>query len=240
MIKAIIFDKDGTLIDFDSYWIAVSENAINHILAELKMQNIPLSEMLCAIGVENGVSDVDGLLCKGTYEQIAVAFGEVLQKYGCSIAKDEIVKLTLNSYNLNADTGKVKGTCDNIKDVLSCLKDKGIKLAVVTTDNPEITLSCLEKLGVEEMFDKVYTDDGNYPVKPDPFCAFDFCKLAGAGKDEIIMVGDTVTDVRFARNAGIRVVGVGKTEESRNRLSECADKVVPDVSYLPLYIEEEE
>jgi len=46
MIKAIIFDKDGTLIDFDSFWIAVSENAINHILAELNMQNIPLSEML--------------------------------------------------------------------------------------------------------------------------------------------------------------------------------------------------
>ena len=32
MVKAIIFDKDGTLIDFDSFWITVSVDAIKHIL----------------------------------------------------------------------------------------------------------------------------------------------------------------------------------------------------------------
>ena len=239
MIKAIIFDKDGTLIDFDSFWITVSVNAINHILRKLNRKDIPLEEILISIGVKDGVTDIDGLLCKGTYEQIAVAINDILKKYECNISEDEIIQMVLDAYNLNADSGEVKATCANIKQVLTDLKNKGISLAVVTTDNPEITHKCLEKLEIELLFDKIYTDDKIHPVKPDPYCALDFCKLTGAGKDEIIMVGDTMTDVRFARNAGICVVGVGETEEKRSRLCDHADAVFPDISYIFEYIEGE-
>lgn len=237
MIKAIIFDKDGTLIDFDSFWITVSVNAINCVLKNLNREDIPLSELLSAIGVKNGVSDIDGLLCKGTYEQIALAINDVLEKHGCNVPKEDIVPMVTDAYNLNADSGEVRATCENINEVLSKLKEKGIRLAVVTTDNPEITHICLDKLGIENLFDKVYTDDDKNPVKPDPYCAFDFSKLAGAEKSEIIMVGDTMTDVRFARNVGISVVGVGDTEEKRNRLREHADAVFPDISYIFEFIE---
>ncbi|MBQ7037301.1 MAG: HAD hydrolase-like protein [Clostridia bacterium] len=239
MVKAIIFDKDGTLIDFDSFWIAVSVNAINHILRYFGREDIPLSEILSAIGVGNGVSDIDGLLCKGTYEQIALAINDVLKKYGCHVSDDEIIRVAVEAYNRNADSGVVKATCENIKEVLSGLKEKGIKLAVVTTDNPEITHKCLEELGTLALFDKVYTDDEKTPVKPDPYCAFDFSEFTGAEKHEMVMVGDTMTDVHFARNAGIAVIGVGKTEEKRNRLCEHADAVMPDISHIFAYIGEE-
>ena len=49
------------------------------------------------------------------------------------------------------------------------------------------------------------------------------------------MVGDTMTDVRFARNAGIRVVGVGAAPESRERLAPYADKVFADISHIPTF-----
>lgn len=232
MTEAIIFDKDGTLIDFDAFWVTVSINAINYLLKKLNREDIPLEELLAAIGVENGVSDIDGILCKGTYEQMAAAINEVLKKYGCVIAGDEMVQMVLDAYNRNADSGEIKPTCENIKEVLTRLKEKGIKLLVVTTDNYKITQKCLRELGIEELFDRIYTDDGKTPVKPDPHCVLDFSESTGIEKDKIIMVGDTMTDIRFARNAGIFVVGVGTTAKNRQHLAEYADAVIENVSYI--------
>ncbi len=238
MVKAIVFDKDGTLIDFDSFWITVSVKAIEYILKKLNREDIPTEELLAEIGVKNGVADIDGVLCKGTYEQIALAMNDVLKKYGCNIPKEKIVRMVLDAYNLNIASGNVKPTCANIRDVLIDLTNKGIKLAVVTTDNPEITHLCLEKLGIEDLFCKIYTDDGKTPVKPDPYCILDFSKLNDIEKDEIIMVGDTMTDVIFARNAGVSVIGVGETAEKRECLNMYADFVVPDISHIFKYFEE--
>ncbi len=146
--------------------------------------------------------------------------------------QEKFYQTVTDAYNQNADSGVVKPTCPNLKEVLVELKKMGIKLAVVTTDNPEITFKCLEKLEIKDLFDKIYTDDGNYPVKPDPYCALDFSKSMGIDKNKIIMVGDTMTDVRFARNAGISVVVVGSSEQNRQRLVNHADKVIPDISHI--------
>lgn len=232
MVEAIIFDKDGTLIEFDAFWVTVSINAINYILKSIQREDIGLEEILAAIGVKNGISDMDGILCKGTYEQMAVAINEILKKYGCNISQENILKMVIDSYKLNADSGQIKPTCENIREVLRRLNESGIKLAVVTTDNYEITHKCLKKLEIEELFDKVYTDDGKTPVKPDPYCVFNFSEFTGIEKDKIIMVGDTMTDVCFAKNAGIPCVGVGATKKKRQHLINYADAVIPDISYI--------
>ncbi|MBQ4528524.1 MAG: HAD family hydrolase [Clostridia bacterium] len=235
-IKGIIFDKDGTLIQFDAFWISVSVNAINQILKELDREDIPAEEILLSIGVENGVANTDGLLCKGTYEQIALAINDVLKKHNCMVSDEKFVSMVLDAYNRNADLGEVLPTCEKIDEVLSSLRSSGIKLAVVTTDNLEITQKCLGKLGIENLFDKIYTDDGDTPVKPDPWCALDFAEQMNMEKDEIIMVGDTMTDVCFAKNAGIGVIGVGANDENRQRLSKHADAVFPDISHIPAFL----
>lgn len=228
-IKAIIFDKDGTLLDFDSFWIEVSVCALKDILKKLGREDIPVTEILGALGVSEGAVDIDGLLCKGTYEQIGIAIYDVLKKYEVNISSGETVKMTLEAYNKNADFGIIKPTCENLRETLESLKNSGIRLAVVTTDNGEITHKCLEGLGIEDLFDMVYTDDGKTPVKPDPWCANDFCAKFGISAENAVMVGDTMTDVRFAKNAGIFVVGVGR---ERERLASFANAVIPDVSHI--------
>ena len=111
-------------------------------------------------------------------------------------------------------------------DTLSKLKGKGVKLAVVTTDNRFITEKCLKSLGVYELFDKIYTDDGKTSVKPNPDAALEFCKEFNIDKENVVMVGDTMTDVKFARGAGIKVFGLYKTNENREKLLPYADKVI--------------
>ena len=237
-IQAILFDKDGTLMKFDGYWVEVSRHAINDILRQIGREDIPTERLLAALGVKDGISDTDGLLCKGTYEQIGLALNAVLREYGAAVSEADSIQMTLAAYDKNADTGKVEPVCDNLREVLLSLKRSGRKLAVVTTDNALITAKCLEKLGVADVFDKVYTDDGQTPAKPDPWCAKDFLSRCGTMPQNALMVGDTMTDVRFARNAGISVIGVGEKPDGRARLVSYADAVLPDISHLADFIAE--
>ena len=186
---AIIFDKDGTLIDFDAFWVTVSVKAIEDILNKLGRTDIPACDILTAFGVNDGVTDIEGVLCKGTYEQMGQIVHGILSEHGCNIPLDEAVKLVIDAYNKNADAGQVKPTCPELKEVLTELKNQNKRLAVVTTDNDEITRKCLKRLGIEELFDKIYTDNGDLPAKPDPCCALDFADHTGVEKEHLIMVG---------------------------------------------------
>ena len=237
-IQAIIFDKDGTLMKFDSFWVDVSRCAIRDILRQLNRDDIPMSRLLEALGISGDTADIDGLLCKGTYEQIAMAIGEILRKFGVDISNTDIVKMTVSAYNDNADSGKIEPACANIRGMLEKLKNGGRKLAVVTTDDSQITHKCLEKLGIEDLFEKIYTDDGINPIKPNPGCALEFLSEFRIPAEKSVMVGDTMTDIRFARNAGISVIGVGELANSRERLMPHADAVSPDISHLFDVIEE--
>lgn len=229
---AIIFDKDGTLIDFDAFWVSLSVAALKDILKEFGQGETLIGEILEAFGVHDGVTDVNGILCKGTYAQMAQIIQDIMAQHGCEAAFAQVEETMHQAYKRNAPAGEVKPTCPNIRDVLLTLKGRNKRLAVVTTDNREITLLCLEKLGIADLFDRIYTDDGILPVKPNPHCALDFCDLAGAAKENTVMVGDTMTDIRFARNAGIRAVGVAKNEAAGSVLGSQPDRLIRDISEL--------
>ena len=235
-VRAIIFDKDGTLLDFDSFWVNVSEKAILEVLNILEINENLKADLICEIlsayGVKDGITDIDGVLSKGTYAQMGEIFKDILNKQGFSFTHNEVTKLLHEAYDNNADAGIIKANSPELKEVLLKLTENGTKLAVVTTDNEPVTKKCLEKLGVNNFFTKIYTDNGIYPTKPNPFCALDFMKVTGASKEEIIMVGDTETDVKFARNAGIKVICIAKNEKNKARLLPLADAVVSSFSEL--------
>lgn len=238
--EIIIFDKDGTLMDFDAFWVSVSASAVKEVLSFVGKEEINIEEILNAFGVENGVTDIDGILCKGTYEDLGIALYEILKKHKCGKTTEEIIDMLTIAYKNNSGSGVVKPICKNIKDILRKLKNEGRKLVVVTTDNYEITYKCLEELGIKELFDVVFADDGIMPTKPDPSCILQYFKNNGISADRAIMVGDTITDVRFARNVGMNVIGVGATEKNRKRLMSYADYVINDISYIYDVIEEYE
>ena len=230
--EAIIFDKDGTLLDFDAFWAAVSRKALKIVLEKFNMPVALSDEILVAFGVCNGITSINGVLCKGTYEQMGSIVYDIMHREGCQRNCDEVTRAVIDAYNESADAGEVKPTCTRLAEVLRELKKQNKKLAVVTTDNEQITRKCLSELGIEELFDKIYTDDGIMPTKPDPFCAFDFCKIYGIEKEKIVMVGDTVTDARFAANAGISMVGIARSDENREILSEYTDTVISEMTEL--------
>lgn len=234
--SALIFDKDGTLIEFDAFWVSLSIKAIQQVLDGLNIQG-ELSNIIEAFGVHDGVTDINGVLCHGTYAQMGEIVYDILKKHNPSLSKEQITNLVESSYKENVCFGEVKPTTPSLKNVLEKLKERGKKLAVVTTDNEDVTRVCLNKLGIEELFDKIYTDNGHFPPKPNPFCANDFCEKFGLDKNKVVMVGDTMTDVRFAKNAGIKIISLAQKEENRAQLCDYADVIVDDLTKLLEIIE---
>lgn len=230
--EIIVFDKDGTLIDFDTFWVSVSVAAIKDVLKKLNKEEADINKILTAFGVKNGKTDIDGILCKGTYEELGLAMYDVVKEYGYSDDSDTVVDMLTLAYTQNSDLGDVVPACERLKETLTKLKGEGRKLVVVTTDNYDITYKCLEKLGIKNLFDRVFADDGIIPVKPKPDCILGYLADEGVTADKAVMVGDTMTDINFARNAGMSVISVGTDEKCRQRLEPYTDIMVRDVSCI--------
>lgn len=229
---AVIFDKDGTLMDFDAFWVAVCTKATERFLQSVDRADIPLQTLLEAFGVQDGVADVDGVLCKGTYAQMGEIMHRILRGHGCDLACDEITARMVEIYADCTDAGVIQPTCSRLPEVLGELKRRGKKLAVVTTDNEDTTKKCLEALHVAQLFDRIYTDDGEMSLKPHPCCAEDFSWLTGVDTERMVMVGDTVTDALFAENVGMPMVALAQNERSGALLKGKATAIISDLSEL--------
>lgn len=235
-VKAVIFDKDGTLMDFEAFWVTVSRFAIRDILNDVGIKNDCEEDVLRCLDVEDGIADINGILAQDPFPVMGKAINDCLKKYGCTYTDEQMTEITVKAYHGNIDKGIVNPACDNIVGVMKRLKEMGLKLAVVTTDDPYDTKKCLCRLGIYDFFDEIYTDDGVLPPKPDPFCLNSFCERYGLLKSEIIMIGDTMNDVRFARNGGITVGGVAKNKNNRDILERNADFVMDNISCVFDYL----
>lgn len=223
MLKAILYDKDGTLMRFDAFWIPVAKAAITSITD--KVAPTPDADKIAdeigrKIGIINDTVDSKGILCGGTYSQFAQTVNSVFKKYGvpAEVDRHDIERATAD----NVKAGVVLPVCDDLRAKLKKAREKA-KLFVVTTDDRRITEFCLEKLGVSDLFDGIYCDDGKTPHKPDPFAADDIAKKMNAAKNEIFMIGDTATDKKFADNACVPFVFVGNDTEIGEKSAYSAD-----------------
>lgn len=234
MIKGIVFDKDGTLMEYKPFWLPIAKAVIydllNRHVGSPKLSNA----LLDSVGADEGIS---GLMCCGTYTECAEKFNETLKSLGYTdvcITRDEVEQ----AYEEHINMGEIVPICDNIHQLMKDIKKRGIKIAVVTSDNSTMTKKCLESLGIYEFMDRLYTDDMRFPSKPDPYYMNRFCEEFGFSSNEVIMVGDTEVDMLFAKNSGALAVGVAKEPYNREVLLRYTDRVIHDISHIFEIIDE--
>ena len=147
MIKAIIYDKDGTLMRFDDFWIPVAQEAIKEIVkrntnAETKSILKIASEIGENIGIFGNAVDPKGILCGGTYAQYAEAVTEVLNKFGFNAYIDR--KEVEQAVSDNTDKGVILPACENLHAKLEKAREQAA-LFVATTDDRVIARSFRRK-----------------------------------------------------------------------------------------------
>ena len=231
--KLIIFDKDGTLLDFDAYWIPVSKAALSDMVKIAELDEKVVSEIFDAFDVKNGITAITSSLCYGTYDDMGHDIFGVLSKYSSKLSEDEVKRLTRELYHKHIKKGKIKPTSEKLCDTLAKLKKDGYILGVVTSDAPLVTDECLKALNIRDFFSFIISDDGIMPTKPNPKSIEFLCEKYAMSKNELLMVGDTLADVAYAKNGGIEVFGLAKTDENSKILeSNGADAVIGEISEI--------
>lgn len=235
-IKGILFDKDGTLLDFHAFFVPVAKQLVNHLLEKLDLsvdQQLE-EELLKAIGFRENQVDPKGILASGTSQDIYEAFSGVLQDK--NVSSDRIKKLEnwipqkLYALTKSSDV-EVKPTAD-LKRLFEQLHSLGIKVGIATADDWESTVYCIKSLGIDHYFEFIGTSD-HYDKKPDPCMLDAFCEKYGLHSTEVAVVGDTVVDLLLARNgsAGL-AVGVLSGVSGLNELEDLADILLPSVGEI--------
>ncbi len=95
-----------------------------------------------------------------------------------------------------------------VRETLETLRGRGIALACVTNKYEGLSRQLLRALDLEAFFGAVIGGDTLAERKPDPAPLFEACRQLAADPQRALMVGDSITDIRAARNAGMPVVCV--------------------------------
>ncbi len=186
MLKLCIFDMDGTLVDTIKSIAYFANNALNKYgLPSIETQRYKLL-------VGNGASVLVERMIKevgGTQEQ----FEKVFPEYNTTYDNDFLYL-----------TEAYEGVCD----MLSELKKLGVKTAILS-NKPDVTAKKVsEALFKEGLIDVCYGARDGIALKPDPEGVFAILKEFGVEKNECLYIGDTATDIKTAKNAGLTNIGV--------------------------------
>ncbi|KQL49664.1 hypothetical protein AN963_08045 [Brevibacillus choshinensis] len=232
-IKGILFDKDGTLIDFHVFFVQVANDLVDNLVEDFHLPNDHLlkEELLEAIGLRGNQVDPQGILSSGTSRDISVAFFEWLQKkIEVSFSLEQLnTWIHQKLFVLTKTNGAhIKPTTD-LSALFAELRRLRIKVGVATADDLESTLFCLEKLGIREFVDFIGTSD-YYAKKPDPHMLHAFCETCNLHSSEVAVAGDTVVDMLLAKNgkAGL-AIGVLSGVSTSEKLESFADILLPSV-----------
>ena len=184
MIRAVLLDLDGTLLDTAPDLGA----AANAMLADLKLA--PLDEDTVRDFIGQGIDRlVQRCLAAagGAADTEAAARERFMQHYA-----------RCNGGAARPYAGVVEG--------LARMRAAGLRLACVTNKAEAFTLPLLERTGIAPSLDAVVTADQVGARKPDPQPFLEACRRLGVAVGDAVVVGDSDNDARGARAAGCRVV----------------------------------
>lgn len=206
MIKTILFDLDGTIINTNELILA----SFFHALEGVSEQPV-------------------------TREQIIPYFGEPLGKQMKLFSGLEQVDHLVDKYrefNM-AKHDEMTTEFPYVKEVLDQLHNEGIRMGVVTTKMRDTAVKGLKLFDLEQYMQVVVTLDDVTKAKPDPEGIKLAMRKLDADPDSTLMVGDSQYDIQAAQNAGIRAAGVAwsiKGKEFLNRFE--PDYMLDDIRDL--------
>ena len=207
--KAVLFDMDGTLLDT----LEDLCDSTNHALAQM---GYPL----------RGIEEIRRFIGNGAEKQIRRAVPE-----GTSEGKIMETLAAFRAYYQDHCQIKTK-VYDGLLDVLSEMKEKGVKMAVVS-NKPDAAVKKLSREYFGDRLDYAIGPSDGVRCKPYPDMAEEALKALGVEKKDAVFVGDSEVDVQTGLNAGLDVIAVSWGFRSREVVIEAgASKIADNASEL--------
>ncbi|MDP2968658.1 MAG: HAD family hydrolase [Deltaproteobacteria bacterium] len=238
--RLIIFDKDGTLIDFTATWVPLIRKRVAFLLKKLEENKGLEAFLLKSWGIDpvSGKVDPRGP-CPVSPRGDEIIIG-TMALYQHGYPWDEAkqwVSQAFDEADADGDWREKVVPIKGIQTFLSGLKRDGFHTALATNDERRDTEAILNHLGMDGLFDIILCSGEVSPAKPHPETIFTICRRLNVGPQEAVMVGDSVTDMMMGKRAGVALT-VGILEGGvtpREELEKVADLVVDSIQDLKFY-----
>ncbi|WP_095082607.1 HAD family hydrolase [Mesorhizobium sophorae] len=229
-IKGILFDKDGTLVDFNATWLGIADFMA---MDAAEGDRWKADRLLSAAGFDfvNKRFRPDSIFASGTNMDVVELWFPRLS--------DEDQMLAVARFNeiTSVQGSSMAVALPGIVETLTVLHKRSYRLGVATNDSTSGAEKTMVTLGVAQLFDAAYGYDAVANPKPAPDTIFAFCDLTGLKPAQVAMVGDNRHDLEMARAGGCGLaIGVLSGTGTPESLSSIADIVLDSVADLPDFL----
>lgn len=231
-IRAILFDKDGTLFSYHETWGPILNEAAA-LAAEGDESLVP--SLLEAVGYDAASGRILGgsVFAGGQTVELATLWRELG-------VKRELPHLVEELDNLFAREAPVRShPVTDLQGLFSALRSRGFRLGLATNDGEASAWATITRFGLAEHLEFHCGYDSGYGAKPSPGMVDAFCARLGLGPECVAVVGDNSHDLDMGRAAGAGfLVGVLTGTSVREDLAPLADAVIDSIADLPALLGE--
>ena len=213
MIKAIIFDMDGLMID--------SERVTFECYQEiLKGMNLTMDEEF--------YKTLLGKPLKGIYQR----FYDV---YGNDFPIEDVIK---DVHALMAKRFETEGVPikTGLKSLLEYLKENNYKAIVATSSNRDRVDTILSQAQITDYFDDSICGDEVTKGKPNPEVFLKSCQKLDVNVDEAIVLEDSEAGIQASYDAGIKVICIPDMKYPEKQYEEKTFKILKDLTEVTAYL----
>ncbi|MDF0602741.1 HAD family hydrolase [Psychromarinibacter sp. C21-152] len=222
-IRGVLFDKDGTLFDFEETWRGWAASMLTDLAAGDAARAAALGARI-GFDMERRNFDPASTVIAGTPDEIV----QLLAPGVPELTEAELIERLNDAAALAPQVEAAP-----LGPLLSRLRAAGLKLGVATNDAEAPARAHLAAAGQEDAFDFIAGYDSGHGGKPAPGMCLAFAAAVDLPPNAVVMVGDSTHDLLAGRAAGMRCVAVLTGMAPATELAPLADAVLPDIGHLP-------
>ncbi|WP_376871434.1 HAD family hydrolase [Albirhodobacter sp. R86504] len=229
-IAGILFDKDGTLFDFNATWGAWAGRVLTDLAAQAEVDRDALGARV-GYSFETGFAPNSPIIA-ATVPEIALQLAGGLPRCDPSDLVDYL--------DAQAAAAQVVEVVPLAK-FLADLGTRGLRLGVMTNDSEASARAHLAAVGVADVaaggsLEVVIGADSGHGAKPSPEPLLAFARHIDLAPENLVMVGDSRHDLSAGRAAGMVTVGVLTGPAKHTDLADLADVILPSIADLPQWL----
>jgi phosphoglycolate phosphatase len=229
-IRAVLFDKDGTLVDFQRTWAPAVDAVMRHLAGGNRAAYERLAAASRFLEAEQRFLPDSPLIAEPTNVYGGLWAAALGQRASAAFLA-EIDRLVCEATTLHL------AAIGDPKALLMNLAARGYRLGMFTNDAEITARAHAHKIGIDQVLAFIAGYDSGFGAKPAPGPVLAFARATGVAPSGIAVVGDTIIDLAAAHAANAIAIGVLTGLAPPDLLAGNADALLNAAADLPAWLD---